>query len=205
MDIQTYREKAIRTMKYLGDHPLIQDSIKHNFVISLENAPKVACRWDHAHMIIGMSSELNELQDAILKEDLINIEEEIADIMWYTVNEATLSKISIVAQLDISTFYYNDLVYAISDYNDLLKKFIVNGKEILEHARAEKLQKIVTICYNFSGMMIGNKISFVNIDLPKALGRNIAKLEIRYPEKYSDNSANNRDLDKERKALEGDA
>ncbi len=203
MDLRTYQEKAIRTMKYLGTHSLLYEAYHYKFIINQENAPKVACRWDHAHMVIGMSSELNELDDAIRKEDLVNIEEEVADIMWYAANEATLAKISIVAQLDLGTFYYTDLVHAISDYNDLLKKFIVYGREILEHARAEKLQKIVTICYNFSGMMIGSKIAFTTIDLPKALSRNIAKLEARYPDKFTDEAANNRDLDKERKALEG--
>ena len=41
------------------------------------------------------------------------------------------------------------------------------------------------------------------IDLEKVMEQNIAKLKARYPEKYSDDKANNRNLDQERKVLEG--
>ena len=41
-----------------------------------------------------------------------------------------------------------------------------------------------------------------NLDLNKILERNIKKLETRYPEKFSEYHANNRDLAKEREILE---
>ena len=41
-----------------------------------------------------------------------------------------------------------------------------------------------------------------NLDMGKVLDKNIAKLKVRYPDKYSDDKANNRDLKKERETLE---
>ena len=41
-----------------------------------------------------------------------------------------------------------------------------------------------------------------NLDLEKILEKNVAKLESRYPEKFSEYHANNRDLAKEREILE---
>jgi len=43
----------------------------------------------------------------------------------------------------------------------------------------------------------------LDVDLDKVMGRNIAKLAARYPEKFKSEDAINRDLQKERQILEG--
>jgi NTP pyrophosphatase (non-canonical NTP hydrolase) len=50
---------------------------------------------------------------------------------------------------------------------------------------------------------VANAANTLNIDLSEAMDRNIAKLQARYPNKFTEESANNRDLEKERNILEG--
>lgn len=50
---------------------------------------------------------------------------------------------------------------------------------------------------------IANAADTLGIDLGEAMAKNIAKLEARYPEKFTEESAVNRDLNKEREILGG--
>jgi NTP pyrophosphatase (non-canonical NTP hydrolase) len=94
---------------------------------------------DNMHMLMGMSTEVGELTDVFKKNlaynkdiDWVNVEEELADILWYIVNFATLNQ----------------------------------------------------------------------LNLTQAMENNINKLKVRYPEKFSEVLAENRDLVKERATLE---
>lgn len=96
-------------------------------------------RLDDIHMIFGMATEVGELMDAYKKNiayksklDLINVQEEIGDIMFY----------------------------------------------------------IASFC------------RMNNFDLDKIIEKNVKKLESRYPENFTEEKANNRNLKKERKILE---
>lgn len=176
MDLITYQNSAIKTIKYLGND-----------------------NFDTAHMCIGMSSELNELRDAYNSGDKIAIAEELADIMWYAVNLATIRKISIdnAYQATEIGYRYDDIEYAVSKLNDACKKFIVYNDRKKETLEIKWLNEIIKICYNFY-------FGFGHIDLPTALQRNIDKLHnVRYKNGYSDEAAQNRDIAAERKALEG--
>lgn len=174
MRLAVYQEKAIQTIKYLGSEAA-----------------------DIGHMLVGMSSEINELYDAINSGDPVAIAEELADIMWYAVNLATIRKINIQEFGVGVEFGYHDLVYAISKLNDASKKFMVYNDRKKEQLEIKWLNRVVEICYNFAPYG-------AYVDLPSALERNIIKLhEVRYKNGYSDEAAQNRDLTAERKALEG--
>ena len=117
MNLNEYQYKATRTMSNL-------DGTLMNII----------------HMLLGIGTELGELQDQYKKHiaygrklDIVNVEEEIGDIMWYIANLCTV----------------------------------------------------------------------LNLKLETVLDQNIEKLEARYPEKFLQEKAENRDLDKERKVLEG--
>lgn len=116
MKDKTYQEQAKRTLKSLG---------------SVEK--------DAIHMLLGLCSEVGELQDAYKKHlaygnklDIVNVLEEIGDIRWYLAN----------------------------------------------------------FC---------NIIGVTEADIE---GININKLKKRYPEKFTNELANNRDLEAEREVLE---
>jgi NTP pyrophosphatase (non-canonical NTP hydrolase) len=75
MDLKTYTEKAHRTMAEL-DYSL----------------------FDNLHMLMGMMTEVGELVDAYKKYlvynkplDMINVQEEIGDLMWYVANFCRLN------------------------------------------------------------------------------------------------------------------
>lgn len=173
MKLVEYQEKAIQTIKYLGSEAA-----------------------DIGHMLVGMSSELNELHDAIMSGDPVSIAEELADIMWYAVNLATIRKIKIQEWSTVE-FGYNDLVYAVSKLNDASKKYMVYNDRKKEQLEIKWLNRVIEICYNFAPYG-----SYV--DLPSALDRNIHKLHnVRFKNGYSDEAAQNRDIAAERKALEG--
>lgn len=172
MDLQTYKQEANRTIKYLGDH-----------------------RLDLAHMMMGFCSEHNELHDAITKFDVPNVGEEVADHCWYGANYATIQGIPIVENHGTAIYNYNDLVVAVSKLADLVKKYVVYNKPIDPIKEQQYLQRIFDVCYNFYDMGI-------RVDLPRALQNNIDKLRKRFPDKYSDELAQNRDLAAERAEIE---
>ena len=77
---------------------------------------------------------------------------------------------------------------------DLEKKRFVYNKEVSKEELQERLQSILdhmSLCLHAYG-----------IDPFQAMDRNIAKLKIRFPEKFTEDNAKNRDLDSERQALE---
>lgn len=173
MNLKEYQQAATRTVAYLGD-----------------------LRLDLAHMVLGMGSELNELQDAIRNRDKVNIHEEQIDICWYVANYCTLRNKNFedFAPKRQRLSYYNeeelnDLYYWISVLQDLVKKYIVYNREIDVDFEAEALQNIVECC-NWH-------------DFEEGLSRNIAKLKARFPEKFTEENANNRNLEVERAILEG--
>lgn len=174
MNYKEYQEKASRTCPDLGSD-----------VLNL------------SHMVLGMCSEVSELREAIWNEDSVNIGEELADINWYIANyerlrgrlvEANYENIDFKPTLDI---LYNE----ISQLQDLVKKYMAYGKDIdvvYETALLGSIKNIVSSFYKE-----------YNLDQSEFLKKNIAKLQARYPEKFTNEKALNRDVETERKILEG--
>jgi NTP pyrophosphatase (non-canonical NTP hydrolase) len=86
------------------------------------------------------------------------------------------------------------MVTEIGELSDIFKKALAYKKEIdwvnVEEELGDAIFYISSFC----------RIN--NIDLEKVLETNVAKLESRYPEKFTEYHALNRDLDKEREILE---
>ena len=157
------------------------------------------------HMILGLNSEFNELMEAIEKNDKVNIGEELTDKAWYLLNYCNLINLDLwrVFSFDKENYNYiqkNDdyviqLQIAISKLTDLEKKSFAYKKQIhkaqlIDHA--EKIAMLLNDCY-----------IWFELDVEECMERNINKLRIRFPEKFSEDLANNRQLDKEREKLEG--
>lgn len=169
------------------------------------------------HAGLGMSSELTELTEAFVSPkngiiDWVNIMEESADCLWYVAvavsalgfdHEEISSAESVAANNESigkhsetslqSTL--NTLNWSVGNYNDLLKKHLFYGRE-LDMAKMKRTLK--QICMSASG------VCFVSgHTIEEARERNIAKLRARYGDKFSEYDALNRDLETERKILEG--
>lgn len=177
MKIQDYQEKAGRTCNDLKD-------IKLNL----------------CHMALGIHSELSEYAEAMEKEDVVNQREELADICWYVANYATFRGYSFEDLLRLSYNMKFDVVEEnlqciglfSSRLSDYVKKFIAYDRVIDRGLEQRALAAILK--------GVNDEDCMFNFE--KDLGNNIAKLEARYPEKFTNELAVNRNLKVEREILE---
>ena len=82
----------------------------------------------------------------------------------------------------------------VGELTDIFKKFIAYGKEVDAVNVVEELGDIMYYVASFCRIY--------GVPLSEVLARNIAKLETRYPEKFDEEHANNRNLEVERAILE---
>ena len=181
MKFEEYRELAIRTLK---KKPTLADDIEH--------------------MAIGLGSEINEYFDAVSDNDLVNISEELGDMLWYLGVLSLLLKDKINVRISFirnlgTDFNWTErlLIKNISTIQNISKRYWVYGKEP-NNKDLEVLEQSIMTCL----VQIKALHSYFNIDINKTMENNIKKLMIRYPEKYTDANALNRDLESERKELE---
>jgi len=176
--MQNYQELAKRTCASLGDEKL-----------------------DLAHMILGIISEQEELLQAIVKEDEVNMREEMSDICWYLANYCTFrgydfNKLVEEYQFDFELEEWESGVCTFDVYSsklaDYVKKYIAYGKPI---DRVLEERALGGIIYSF-------QFEECYFSFKDDLDRNIKKLQARFPEKFSQEKALNRDLETERKILE---
>lgn len=160
-----------------------------------EDSKILADKLNLSHMVLGMGSELSELDDAYDKEDQVNIAEEGADIMWYVGNYCNLRQINLKAVLNLVKEDEEDkgLDWFIHELTDLVKKFMAYGKHI---DTGKEVLYIRGIVFNVITLFETYE------DFEKALFNNIEKLRVRYPEKFTEENALNRNLEAERKELE---
>lgn len=179
MNFQEYQSQSKRTCSDLGGDKI--------------NLP---------HMVLGMNSEMNELEEAIANNDRVNISEELSDFQWYYANYCTFrgflfapeAELHDNAPMESTQNCIKSLYHLMSKLQDLVKKNMAYGKPIShrdENSILEPIQwKIKNIALNES------------IDIFKGLENNINKLKLRYPDKFSEERAINRDTDAERRELE---
>lgn len=146
------------------------------------------------HMVLGIHSEYYELFEAIQKNDKVNVGEEIGDHFFYIAGFCTFKGWSLFGMMSDEIGHTLTLAQATSILQDLIKKEVVYGKTIDQKDLYEILFKIadclVVIAHDWY------------ISVEAVLDTNIAKLKVRYPDKYTDDKAINRDLLSERKELE---
>jgi len=172
MKLQEYQEKAKRTMADLGSDKL-----------------------NLSHMVMGMCTELVELSQSLSKLDGVNTGEELADIQWYIANYRTLRN----QEYKLATGFVSNpktrkMYDTVALLQDIIKKYIAYNKPIDFDEEQKLLNELQC---NIDGIYNG-----LNLNQEEYLQKNIDKLQARYPEKFTEYDAVNRDLDKERKILE---
>lgn len=191
MKFSKYRTKSIRTLAPLA----VTYNVQHN--TELPNM------LDSVHMVLGMTSELCELRAAILNKDKINISEELADIMWYVSGECTIRNVNLTLEFSELQHKLTDvnidnlllsLTTSISEYADIVKKEFAYRKGVESHFYQLHLSTIFN--------SVANVANYFNIDMENALQNNIDKLMKRFPDKFNEHDAINRNLEAERKELE---
>lgn len=159
-------------------------------------------KLDLCHMVLGINSEVEELERAVQANEYINIGEEIADQFWYIGNYCTIRNFSLetlfnsplVQQSTGMSFRRNvAFLYAtVAKMQDNVKKFIAYDKPMKEEEIV--IQKIL--------WALNDICTECNLDLPTILNNNIEKLKVRFPEKFTKELAINRNLEAERAELE---
>lgn len=146
-------------------------------------------KLDLSHMILGLTSEYNEYQDAVTYEDKINRNEEVGDMYWYIANYCNMRS--------ISPSYFNDdlgnkdYLYCLSKLSNLVKRYVAYNKNI------DKVEEK----YWIDGMLYFLKKMHSGIPTETVLEKNINKLKVRFPDKFDTEKAINRDLNAEYNAL----
>lgn len=162
------------------------------------------------HALLGVATELEELLG--WNNDDVNKQEEVADVFWYL---AILDR-----ELNLN-FDFNERKYTNLDKfnNYIYRIFTSNDRMVLDsYKKCSLLLDFLKkkIYYNkpinidefskLSNQLFESLILFSdknNIDISYILDRNIQKLKARYGEKFTSERAINRDLETERKILEG--
>ena len=146
-------------------------------------------KLDLAHMVLGIHSEYNEW---ITATDEVNESEELADMLWYLANYCTFRNYSFERLFDVELPNNLKLTFNSSKLQDLVKKYIAYNKEI---SISDESALLENLAFNIKNL-------YRRTDIHQSLQNNIDKLKIRFPEKFTEELAKNRDLISERKELE---
>lgn len=165
---------------------------------------------DERHMNLGVLTEIGEALDIFKKFlaykkpiDLVNLGEELADIAWYIVNKCRIEELL----LDDN---FEDVL---ADTKELIdnRMFTENGLPIELKTEAVLTILLSTYCAPVNNIfnapiiqlaMLYHIASWFDLDFFQCLTNNIEKLKVRYPEKFTEEAAQNRDLKAERTELE---
>lgn len=170
---------------------------------------------NYLHMNMGIITEIAEAIDPIKKFiaytkplDLVNIGEEIADAMWYIANKARL----------FLTEEENKYVWGTNTHFDMITKDFNNTEDVkinnisdvvatlhgvIPDGSIQKVSKQPFDCIGISDVVLLFKVAeYFKLDFWQILTNNINKLQVRYPDKFTNEAAINRNLDAERVELE---
>ena len=191
--LEEYRVLAARTLPDLG-------SIGNNLL----------------HMEAGIAGEfLGETVDILKKTfaykkplDKVHLGEELADTVWYCVGAETINKLPEMhicfdkEFLETIETIKNQTITYIKESVELRKStieteclgLILANKRAVNSTNRGGVLVIIGICMGICEVL--------EIDFWQALTNNISKLQVRYPEKFTEEAALNRDLAAERVELE---
>ena len=173
MNIKKFQEEVLRPLKVL-------ESEKENL----------------CHAVMGMHSEFNEIIDALDAKDDVNSGEEYGDFIFYMAVYCNFRKLDLQSIWDakLPDGRVRPHFYWTSKLQDLVKKFLAYDKDIDVVVEVEILQEL--------SRSVKYEMDMYDLDIKSILQNNIDKLRVRYPEKFSNYNAINRNLKAERKELE---
>ncbi len=164
-------------------------------------------------MILGIQTEIGEISDVIKRKfaykkemDIVNLSEEIGDIMWYIACYDY-----IVSKSKQREYFSLELKQYVATNKSKFETFTENFMSIVC-----EINKQVTYMFYYSDSEEGNEDIFslklyesvvnlaalLNINLVNSMQKNIEKLKVRFPDKFSEDLAINRNTEKERKKME---
>lgn len=162
---------------------------------------------DLLHCAIGLQTEIGELHESA--QDLTNKKEEIGDALWYLgafgnwiekecpylFNQFIIPLPGLERDYKIESELLYQLVIESSKFSDYAKRAVFYSKDPSDW-------KFVLHLTNKIWQLTDLYCKVYGFTIEDALNANFAKLSLRYPEKFTEELAINRDLDAEREALE---
>lgn len=163
---------------------------------------------DSFHMTSGMFTEIGEIMECLYLKplhqsyDFFNLREEVGDLLWYCGNFATFFgyKLTDIPFRDKS-YYFTEGVEPLNQLTLRVARLQDFDKKELAYSRAKNPDKVIVAFYDVL-KAISDFCVFYGIIPEEAMEVNIKKLRTRYPEKFTEELAINRDLTNERKILE---
>lgn len=177
---------------------------------------------DDFHMVMGLLTEMGEMVDCLKKNlaynkpvDWVNVEEEMGDFLWYASNYCEFNNITI----DFPNWFYEkkkppyeskwesdilELNWLLGELSRNIKNKYYDPSYDEEYIIPSEIMEIMldvlaALAFNLNKIAV---LSDANIDIERGMRNNIAKLQVRYPEKFTEENAINRNLEAERKELE---
>lgn len=148
---------------------------------------------------IYINSEIKELEDAINNADQINIIEEVGDCAWYI--NLMNNYFKVIEKKTINLDYKIEKPTNLQDLTIIKQKAALiedNFKKVVYYNRHLDIDK--GFMEPLQDLYNEFKNQFGDI-WEEALSKNIEKLKKRYPDKYADDKANNRNLEAEYEIL----
>jgi hypothetical protein len=209
----------------------VTPEIYKDFVMTLFQRNEGDLSKDFAHTVLGMTTEADELADALDDEDEVNIIEELGDLLFFaTAADAVLREHlqamgvhAIPGHYGPSEFICPDkftefawrvggpgktetVAHILRCLQNAAKKWVGYGAFPDRYVAVEHLDRVQHFMGHVMLHMEASILSAASARLPqKAAAANIRKLRHRYPGGFNLNDAENRDLEGERNALESPA
>jgi len=196
MKLAEYREHTKRTL------PDLTFTIKGEGLSVRNCSDEIGHKLNLTHMVLGLAGEIKELVECVgtelkLKIDKINLGEEIGDMYWYLANYCNFQNLPLPETVVFDTppdMCLDFLIIKIGDLVDTVKRLVAYNKPIDKAKELELVYDIRVALFMFEELY-----SLSGDDIREA---NIAKLRKRYPDKFSEDLAINRNIEEERKTLE---
>lgn len=197
---EQYQHLAERTVSMPNRHMVIRlIGSDHPLIIEPCNEGRLALRL--LHCCVGITTELGELIECT---DPVNMQEELGDLLWYAAEgvnaekkwkfESMFSDIKHPQFLADTVTPVQRAMVAVGEMTDVVKRFIYYGKDLDMDRFYLNLN---LVCLQVIRICDAN-----NFAISKIAYANIEKLKARYPDKFSEEKAVNRDLEMERQSLE---
>lgn len=192
-------------------------SLEEYRLLAVRTLPDLGSRNNNLlHMEAGIAGEfLGEAVDILKKTfaykkplDKVHLGEELADTVWYCAGVETINKLpgtiisfdeEAIASVEniknqTTTYIKESVEISSSSIETECLGVILANKRAVDSTNRGAILAIIGICMGICEVL--------EIDFWQALTNNISKLQVRYPEKYTNEAALNRDLAAERVELE---
>ena len=149
------------------------------------------------HCALGLITEFIEILKACETGDEVNGIEELGDTMWFLMEGVrAVEPYTVAGKIELTlTKEMRAPMHIFTRIADIAKSWKFYGKR----PTFTELESLFNMVYTF----VWDMSRQMKVPIEDILGRNIDKLRARYPQKFSADAAINRDLEAERRALEG--